>query len=42
MATYTKESDKRDTKRCMTPNKAIKRGSPTPVKKAMAYKKQGK
>lgn len=40
MATYTQVSDKRNTSAGMTPNKAIKRGPPPPVKKVTAAPKQ--
>jgi hypothetical protein len=42
MANYVRVEDKRNTSKGVTPNKAIKRGSPPPVKKAMSYRKQGK
>jgi len=43
MATkYTAKADKRNIKAGVTPNKAIKRTAPPPVKKAMSYRKQGR
>lgn len=43
MATkYTPKQDKRDTSKGVTPNKSIKRPTNPPVKKVMAYRKQGR